>query len=342
DRGDHAWTSQSWIMGLIRRSTREAEAGARVMLSAEPLTVGRSGYPLLLQTGETYGGAPLHDRQHPHDLFMEAAVIGAIQASEHIGAQLYLALAGEPALGPPAFPHRASAASDPLAPLGHHWQDATHITYGVFTAGAFTRRVKLEASWFNGREPDEDRYGLDLRVPDSFSARLTVNPSDALSVQASYGYLASPEALEPEESVHRLTASAMAGGRLGARGLWAATAVIAANVRSGDEPSTPSYLVEANLDIDGHHNVFGRAEYVRKTGRDLALPPASERLAFGVGSLALGYLHEIGPLGPVLAGLGARGAINFIPADLEPFYGTRLPVGGMVFARVRTARMTPE
>ena len=339
DRGDREVTSQSWIMAMIRRSTSRAEIGARVMLSAEPLTVGPGGYPLLLQTGETYRGAPLHDRQHPHDLVMEAAVIAAAEVIDGVGLQLYVAPAGEPALGPVAFPHRPSAASDPLAPLGHHWQDATHITYGVVTAGVFTRRAKLEGSWFNGREPDEARYDLDLRVPDSFSARLTVQPIDALSVQASYGFLASPEAIEPEESVHRVTTSAMLGGRLGESGRWATTAVFGGNFASG-EPSTPSFLVEADVHLDAHHVVFGRAEYVRKTGRDLALPPASEDLVFNMGSLALGYLFEVGPIGPVLAGIGARGAANLIGAGLEPFYGTRLPLGAMVFLRLRPALMS--
>jgi hypothetical protein len=114
----------------------------------------------------------------------------------------------------------ASAASDPLAPLGHHWQDSTHISYGVLTVGVFTRQVKLEGSWFNGREPDERRYDFDLRAPDSVSGRLSVNPTDSLSFQASYGFLASPETLEPDESLHRITASATWTQRLGASGSW--------------------------------------------------------------------------------------------------------------------------
>ena len=33
------------------------------------------------------------------------------------------------------FMHRPSAADDPFAPLGHHWQDATHEAFGVVTTG---------------------------------------------------------------------------------------------------------------------------------------------------------------------------------------------------------------
>src|SRR5207244_3150915 len=145
---------------------------------------------------------PLHDRQDPHDRFVELAALYDRPVARDLALSLYVAPVGEPALGPVAFPHRPSAAGDPLAPLGHHWQDATHITYGVITAGLFTRSAKLEASWFNGREPDEDRTGFDYagRRLDSYAARLTVNPSRYWSLATWYGYLASPEALDPTEA----------------------------------------------------------------------------------------------------------------------------------------------
>ena len=43
--------------------------------------------------------------------------------------QLYAGPAGEPALGPPGFPHRLSAFPNPIAPISHHWLDATHINF---------------------------------------------------------------------------------------------------------------------------------------------------------------------------------------------------------------------
>ncbi|GMV17551.1 MAG: hypothetical protein AMXMBFR56_57750 [Polyangiaceae bacterium] len=180
-------------------------------------------------SGETVGGEPLHDRQHPHDLFMEVAASYTLPVSSAFAVQLYAAPAGEPALGPTAFPHRISAASDPLAALGHHWQDSTHIAFGVLTASVFTRHVKLDASWFNGREPDEGRYDFDLRRPDSHAVRLTLNPSARWSLQSSYGYLASPELHEPEVSVRRVTASATYDRRRGSENNWATTAVFGEN-----------------------------------------------------------------------------------------------------------------
>src|SRR5437773_4254134 len=178
------------------------------MLSLDPLTVTRRGYPLLLQSGEAFKGEPLHDAQHPHDLFMELAASYTRPVSDGVAFQVYGAPVGEPALGPAAFPHRLSASSDPLAPLGHHWQDSTHISFGVLTAGILTRKVKVEGSWFNGREPDDRRFDFDFRKLDSWSGRVSVNPTDSLSLQASYGLLETPEELEPGQSIRRATASA--------------------------------------------------------------------------------------------------------------------------------------
>src|SRR5678815_3212932 len=175
------------------------------MASLEPLTTGRDGYSLIGQSGESLDGMPLVDRQHPHDLFMEMAARYRHSLAGPLEIEVYGGPAGEPALGPVAFPHRPSAMPSPLAPLGHHWLDSTHISYGVATVGIGTRRVKLEGSWFNGREPDQDRYDLDLRGFDSFSTRLSVMPHPDLSVQASWGWLDSPEALEPDISVQRVT-----------------------------------------------------------------------------------------------------------------------------------------
>jgi len=339
DRGSDRFTSMSSIMGMAWHPLGPGEIMARVMLSAEPLTVGERGYPLILQTGETADGEPLHDRQHPHDLFMELGISYTLPVSSDFGLQVYAAPAGEPALGPTAFPHRISAISDPLAPLGHHWQDSTHIAFGVLTAGFFTRQLKLEGSWFNGREPDENRWDIDLRAPDSYSGRLTWNPNASWSFQGSYGYLSSPESLEPTLSLHRVTASATYNQRIGNEANWATTFVFGENIAS-EGPPTPSFLLESNWNIDGHHVVHGRAEYVRKTGHDLVLTPELEDRGFDVGMLALGYVYYLGPFASMAPGIGVRGTAGFVEGDLDPFYGTRVPLGAMVFLQLRPAAMS--
>ena len=333
-RGDSAVAGVGWLMLMAEREWTSGQLVASVMVSPEPFTASANGgYPLLLQSGETYRGAPLHDRQHPHDLFMELAASYTHYLSDTWGLMLYAAPAGEPALGPVAFPHRMSAWYDPLAVLGHHWQDATHISFGVLTLGLITPTAKLEFSWFNGREPDENRYNLDLRAPDSFSVRLSANPTAHVSAQVSYGYLASHDALEPNVSVHRLTASATHHAPFGSKGFWATTAVFGRNVE-GEEAPTNAFLLESSLDLDGHHVVFGRAEYVQKSGHDLVLPEELEHTVFDVGSLVLGYVYNFGPFGPVRPGVGVRGALNLVPEGLESLYGSRTPVGGMVYVRL--------
>lgn len=340
-RGGHQFGSINWGMlmashdfGSATTPNATSRLTLRTMLSLDPATVTPHGYPLLLQSGESYRGVPLHDRQHPHDFFMEVAAMYDRQLTHTFGMQLYAAPVGEPAVGPVAFMHRPSAANDPFGPITHHWQDATHISFGVLTAGLYTTTIKLEGSLFNGREPDEHRWDFDFRRLDSYSGRLTVNPNARWSLQGSYAFLNSPEALEPDESVHRTTASAMYGRPFGTTGDWSTTFVYGANKHSGDHPLANSGLVETNLTLNTHNTVFARAEYVQKSAADLVIPPPSDD-HFDVGAITLGYVRELatGPAGDL--GLGARGTVNLIPTTLRPTYGTRTPLGLGVFLRYR-------
>ncbi|HZR09016.1 MAG TPA: hypothetical protein VFA79_10570, partial [Myxococcales bacterium] len=242
DRGSRRFTSINWVMGMASHPLLGGELTLRGMLSAEPATMGGSkAFPLLLQSGETYGGNPLHDRQHPHDLFMETAAIWRRPVGTDAGVELYAAASGEPALGPTAFMHRVSALNNPLPPIGHHWEDATHIAFGVLTAGVYTQAVKLEGSLFHGREPDENRWDFDFGALDSWSARLSANPTRETSLQISYGFLKSPESLRPSESLHRATASATWSVPWRAKGNLAVTALWGRNIEP--DHSTDAFLL---------------------------------------------------------------------------------------------------
>ena len=336
-RGGHQVGVVNWVMAAASRSMGGGRLEVRTMLSAEPWTVGSRGYPLLLQSGESYGGAPLHDRQHPHDLFMEVAALYERPVARNLALSFYLAPVGEPAVGPVAFPHRPSAADDPLAPISHHWQDGTHITFGVVTAGVFTRAVKLEGSWFNGREPDEHRTGFDYsgRKLDSYSVRLTANPGPRWSASAWYAYLKSPEVLYPDESLHRYGAAALTTQPFGRRGHWASALIWGANDRIGVGGLSNSVVLESTLDLDGTHAVFGRAEYVRKSAEELVIPSVPPAAEYDVGALALGYRRSLGTLAGLAAGVGARGSVNVVPSSLEPEYGSRAAVGLAVYVELR-------
>src|SRR3989442_4339346 len=232
-RGGDQFGSLNWVMLMASRDLLGGRFQARTMLSLDPATVSNRGYPLLLQSGETYRGQPLVDRQHPHDFWMEFAVMYQRALSRSIGVTVYAAPSGEPALGPVAFMHRPSAMDNLAAPLSHHWQDATHISFGVFTAGLFARHWKLEGSVFNGREPNEERWGLDRIRFDSYSGRFTAHLDSSWVVSAGYGFLKSPQALTPSESIHRVTASLLHGRKLGTEGQIASSIIWAVNRRSG-------------------------------------------------------------------------------------------------------------
>ena len=211
DRGSEQAGSINWGMAMARRPLGAGRVGLRGMFSLEPVTIPGCGYPDLLATGEVCDGEAIHDRQHPHDLFMELAAEYDRPLHGPLRWQVYGGLAGEPALGPAAYPHRISAMPNPLAPISHHWLDATHITFGVLTAGVYTSRWKAEGSVFNGREPDEDRWDLDLSPLDSFSGRLWFAPSSSVVLQVSAGQLTEAEPSHDgagRADVSRVTASA--------------------------------------------------------------------------------------------------------------------------------------
>jgi hypothetical protein len=338
DRGDKQFGIVDWEMLMLMRKVGTGQLHLHGMVSLEPATIGPQGYPLLLQTGESYKGQPLHDRQHPHDFLMELAAMFQQPIAKDLAIEVYGGPAGEPALGPVAYMHRPSAQNDPLSPLGHHWQDATHISYGVATAGLYSRAWKLEGSWFNGREPDENRWDVDLRGLDSYSGRFSVNPTGRLSLSGWYGYLRSPEGLRPDEHVHRYGASAMYGGRGISGGSWASSVIWGANATAGRVEN--SALAESNLEIGLKNAVFGRAEYVRKNGEELTLATVSPDRRFDLGSLLAGYVREVLSIRGGSIGIGGLVSVNFVPAGLQPFYGTGAPAGLDVYVRVRPTRMT--
>ncbi len=338
----------NWGMANALRPLAGGRLQLRAMGSLDVFTVGGKGYPLLLQTGESYRGVPLHDRQHPHDLIMELAAVFERRLTSNVAMQLYVAPAGEPALGPVAFPHRPSAAGDPLATLSHHWQDATHISFGVVTAGVYTGRVKLEGSVFNGREPDDVRTNIDWRGArlDSRAARATVNPTAQLSLSTSMGWLRDAEPSHLGETLRRAVASALWSRSLEGGRSQSLAFIVGANGLIGD-PWTQSVAVEG-LSDRGPLQFFLRAEVVRKSAEELVLEDDhdggnvehGEEMIHSVGHLTLGAVREaaIGRAGRL--GLGARGTLNVVPSSLVGAYGSRTPLGVAVFLRWRTSRMS--
>jgi hypothetical protein len=329
-RGDKKTYSDNMLMGMAQRSFGPVTLGLRSMFSLEPATIGKEGYPLLLQTGETADGiTPLIDRQHPHDLFMELAATLSV-ARDDRSLFVYGGLPGEPALGPPAFMHRFSAMSIPMAPITHHWLDSTHITYGVLTVGAVVDRIKVEASAFRGREPDENRWDIEKAELDSHSFRVSVNPTPSWSLQLSHGHIESPEELEPDVNQERTTATAIYDAQWD-DGHWE---VLLGWGRDQNRPghTLGALTVEATAEVFEAHTMFFRAERVQKDELFLPSDPRAG-FVFSVGELTAGYRFDFWRVDHFAAGVGFLGTAALIPESLREAYG-QSPTSGALFLHV--------
>ena len=336
-RGDDRIDAPNWFMAMFSHPLGEStQFGSRLMMSLDPLTEGGRGYPLLFQTGESWNGEPLHDRQHPHDLFDELSFSLSQKFDHDLSAYVYFGYPGEPALGPPTFMHRPSAMDDPDAPIGHHWQDSTHVTFGVATGGLIWRDIKIEGSIFTGREPDEDRYNFDQPEFDSYSGRLSWNPTRNLALQVSYGYLRSPEALEPEVNRHRTTASLIYNLPLGNDSNWSNSFVWGQNNDTG-QGKTQSFLVESDYQR-GRDTVYFRWEHVEKSGHELVLNSAADTRVFPVGAYTLGYVRDLSHGNGIDIGLGTQFTINNRPDTLDRYYGDDLGYAFQFFLRIRPSK----
>ena len=347
-RGDANFRANSYVMGMANHLVGQRGLfSIQAMVSADPLTVGGAGYPLLFQTGESWQGEKLHDHQHPHDLVSELAVAYTYAASPDVDLTAYLGYPGEPAIGPPVFMHRPSAANLPAAPLGHHWQDATHIQFGVATLGVRYRNAKLEGSLFTGREPNENRYRFDKPRFDSYSARLSVNPSDNVALQVSAAHLKSPEELEPADNVDRTTASVMHNANLDKGSILSTTAVWGMNRHSGSGEETTysnSFLLESNLQAS-QFNLFTRLETLQLNYGELLLPALTDDAAHAnrsVAALTLGASRYLAKTKAGWLDLGLTGTLNTYNTDntaLVNAYGKN-PLSFEVYLRFIAPRMS--
>jgi hypothetical protein len=338
NRGDDQFGSINWFMGLARRDLGPGRVMFRGMFSAEPWTIRGCGYPDLLASGEQCKGEKIHDRQHPHDFMMEISGEYDAPLKGPVRWQVYGGPAGEPALGPVAYPHRLSAMPNPLAPIAHHWLDSTHITFGVITGGVYGTRWKAEGSVFNGREPDEKRRDFDFGALDSVSGRLWFLPTSKLALQVSAGRLTEAEASAGGASrvdVTRTTASATYHSGFHEDSMWATTVAWGRNEESSH--ASNAVLIETNLTFHDRDTWFGRFEAVSKTAHDLELDESND--AFTIAKLQGGYTRYLPAWKGLQPGVGAAVSAGFVPQRLESAYGSRVNAGFGVFVTLRPAAM---
>jgi hypothetical protein len=335
-RGADKLFSTNWIMPMAQRKFGSSTLTLRTMLSFDPGTVTGRFYPELFQQGETAFGKPIVDGQHPHDFLMEIAALFDTRIGEKTLLSLYVAPVGDPAIGPLAFAHRPSAAENPLSPLGHHLEDSTHIADDVVTVGITHRAVRLEASGFHGREPDEHRWDFDYGKMDSWSGRLTITPGANWSGQYSLTHLTSPEDLHPGEDLLRMTASVSYNRPLTA-GNWSSLVLWGRNRSLANGMVSNGYLAESTLQFKRANYIWGRIENVDRTSDLLpgrSILGADEKVIGRVQAWTVGYDRNIRMVPHLETALGAQATFYGVPDTLKPAYGSH-PAGVVVFLRVR-------
>jgi len=331
-RGGDKLFSTNWFMASFEHSLgSNAAFETDVMLSLEPATITDRRYPEFFETGETAYGKPLIDAQHPHNFVMALGFHYTRKLTPGVILDLYFAPVGDPALGPVAFPHRASAAELPEAPLSHHLQDSTHIADEVVTTGLSYRKFKLEASGFYGSEPNENRWTIETGPINSWSTRLWYFPGANWAAQVSLGRLDHPEAVVPGDQI-RSTASLSYSKPLASGRAWSSSLIWGRNHDTGSEHNLNSYLAESVLPIRRRNFITGRIELVDKD--ELAIPGI-----FRIGAYTLGYTRDVDLFGSAFArriesGVGADISTYSLPDTLKPLYGNR-PLGGEIFVRFR-------
>ncbi|HEU4435646.1 MAG TPA: hypothetical protein VFR51_19835 [Pyrinomonadaceae bacterium] len=343
-RGVTKFESANWFMPSALRRVGKGTLELRSMVSFEPFTFPPGGSPLLFQTGETYKGEPLIDRQHPHDLFMELSATYTMPLGDRGTWFVYGGYPGEPALGPVAFMHRSSASENTSAPLSHHLQDSTHISFGVVTTGFTYRWFKLEGSIFNGREPGENRYNFEANPWTSRSARLWFAPNDNWSMQVSHGFLRDPEALQPGD-VRRTTAS-ISYNRKFKRGNWASSLIWGRNHEGHSDEifNLNGYVAESTVNFLDRNYFYTRLELADKNqllrDEDRAqLGITDHHPSFRIGAYTFGGSREIWNTEKHSLAVGSDLTFYSKPSILNAIYGTN-PVSWKIFFRLRPQKMS--
>src|SRR6266436_5223702 len=343
-RGVTKFEAANWFMPMAFHKLGKGTLQLRGMFSFEPFTFARGGSPLLFQTGETFKSQPLVDRQHPHDLWMELSAQYTLALGERGTWFTYFGYPGEPALGPPAFMHRASASENPSATLSHHLQDSTHISFGVLTTGFTYRWFKLEGSIFNGQEPDENRYNFESHPWKSRSARFTFSPNNNWAMQVSYGFLKRPEAAEPATDIRRATASVQYNRPL-KHGNWASALIWGRNHTSspGETHNLNGYTIESTVNFLDKNYFYTRLELVDKNellrASDRALLGITDdHPSFRVGAYTFGGARDVWNTKHVSMAIGSDLTFYSKPVLLDRLYGNN-PVSWRLFLRLRPGKM---
>ena len=334
NRGGDKFDTPNWFMGMLSQPVgKKGLFSGSAMISLDRLTEGGSGYPLLFQSGETWNGKKIVDRQHPHDLFSALTIGYSYAIDKNTDVYGYFGYPGEPALGPPVFMHRNSAMNNPDAPLSHHWQDATHITFGVTTLGFRYEIFKAEGSVFTGKEPNENRYDFDKARFDSYSYRLSLNPNENWALQFSQGFINSPEALDPNVDITRTTASVLYSNFFAKLKAHLDGALVWGLNSPDVGQNENSLLLEGNLQFR-KSAVYTRYEFVQKSAEELDLYNEFGNTRFNINAVSVGYNHILLPGQSFDLSAGTKATLNLTDKKLDPIYG-KAPMAGEIYLQLK-------
>jgi hypothetical protein len=332
-RGETQFRSQNWLMAAGSHQLGPGSFSATAMVSAEPLTAYGKGYAQIFQVGEAYEGLQITDHQHPHDLFMQLSAAWSVPLGDRTRLTFAGGPVGEPALGPVPFMHRASSAENPTAPIAHHIFDSTHIANGVILGRIDRGIASVEGSVFRGRESDDVRYDLDVGALDSWSIRGWVRPTSSWSIQASYGFLEEPEALEPGDQ--RRSSASASWSRHRPSGFTAVTAAVGRNRR---QYSTVDSVLLEGTHKAGRWSVYGRFERTDVETEVLLFPntvhvPHPGELVDTVRAFTVGSVRDVATIRGLALGLGGDVTFYGVPEILQNTHDAR-PVSFHVFLRI--------
>lgn len=340
-RGRSEFAVPNMIMGDVGSTVGERHyLNVNLMMTFEKWTFPKRGYPELLQIGEHDGeDQPYIDAQHPHSSpIMGLTLSDTIRIGEgkdHL--RIFFAPRGQPTDGPIAFMHRPTGMVNPDAPLGHHvGQDVAHITSTVFGASLALGRTRVEASTFNGAEPESTKVDLPLGKLNSYSARLIYKFSQDWSAMVSAAQLKDPEPHDPDiTKVERYSASLYGQHQMSSGWMFHNTTIFGL-VNFYDRISAlRSVLHEFWLhQKDVPHNFWGRVEFVERAPAQLGILGNANSLGpKWVTALTAGYTHDLRHFNFGTVGLGTSITKNFIPSEFENSYGGD-PISGRIFIQL--------
>ena len=343
-RGQNAFAVPNMLMTDIGQSVGDHQyINLDFMGTIEKWSFPKAGYPELLQIGEQRDdGSPFIDDQHPH-----SSPIMGLTLSDTISfgvgknhAKVWFAPRGESTDGPVAFMHRATGVVNPDAPLGHHiGQDVGHISSTVVGASIFVGDTTIEASSFNGTEPDPMKVDLPIGALNSYAARLTEQFSRHFYAMASAAFVKSPDPNEPDlDHLWRYSASIYGETQID-EGWSLSETLIWGLINNFDHSSSLNSFADEFLLRKDACSFWGRLEILQRTPSELAVINTDDmNRGRWVTAATFGYTHRLAEWGDAELGLGGSLTKDFLPPEFESAYGGD-PLTAKIFLHLSGAKM---